>query len=225
LERQQLEPVAVRHRDRTVWFLIGLVAGALTLALLKPWGLGSPGSGASGPPSVIADATRESSSAPTSSAAVGPASCFSHTAWRLVTAEHTSGRDIRSWIAIDPVVAIGPSDETLKSVPVVADRLLGIGLCAPPELAAAAGADRAAVLWVPRGRELVTVSLSELQPLAGFGTGEGQLYGPPAELAAASGSWPIGRYLMQLGGDVAQPPVWISFKVSRPPASRASEAP
>jgi hypothetical protein len=219
--RAPVEVVSVQRRDRTVWFLVGVVVAAVVLAILKPWSLAGPDSGPRSTLAALAPTVSPSSSS-SASTGPGPETCLSHQAWRLVTAEHTSGRDIKSWIAVEPARADDPTDRSIPTVAVVADRLLGIGLCAPPFALLAVSGGESAVLWTVNGSAFIPVRLHALRTFDGFGAGEGQLYAPPRNVAVAD-AWPYGRYLIELRG-LGDASLWFAFRVS-PPPGRATSSP
>jgi hypothetical protein len=214
--------VAVRRRDRTVWFVLGLVVGALVLAVMKPWGLGSPTQPAAGTTGSAVGGAGTTRPAPSSTEPPGPANCYNNEAYRLVTAERTLGRDIRSWIAVEPVPATQPDDARIPTLSIVSGRLLGLGLCGPRVEGVTAGADESTVLWVPPERSaqasVRVMDLVRLEPLDEFGSGEGQLYKPPVDYAGPDRSWPNGRYVMELGQSGGGS-FWFAFLVSSAPAT------
>jgi hypothetical protein len=220
--------VAVRRRDRTIWFVVGLLVGALALAILKPWTFAGPNSPAASAPGVGATAAQAS---PSPSQRPGPANCYNNEAYRLVTAERTLGRDFRSWIAVQPVPAQAPDDPQIPTLSIVSGRLLGLGLCGPQIEGATKGVDESTVLWAPNvaGRSsqagAVSMDLVSLEPLDEFGSGPGRLYKPPPSYAGPGRSWPNGRYLMELREPNATS-LWFAFRVtSAPPTPPVTAAP
>jgi hypothetical protein len=213
--------VEVRRRDRTIWFVVGAVIGALALAIVKPWGLGVSG-GPSTPAGTLINVAESSRPSPSPSLPPGPVNCYNDEAFRLVTAERTLGKDIRSWIAVEPIPATEPGDPRIPTLSIVSGRLLGLGLCGPRSEGIEGRADESTVLWVPGGRSAQTgvmaMDLVRLDRLDEFGTGEGQLYKPPAGIAGPGRSWPNGRYLMELhrAGETS---LWFAFRVASAPAT------
>lgn len=211
----------MRRRDRTVWFVVGVVIGALTLAVLKPWSIGLPTAAPAATPTQVGVAASPRPSL-AASQPPGPANCYNNEAYRLVTAERTLGRDFRSWIAVEPVPATQPDDPLIPTLSIVSGRLLGLGLCGPQLEGATPAADESTVLWVPGGRTapsgVIALDLVLLEPLDEFGSGAGRLYKPPPELAGAGRSWPNGRYLMELRKDDG-PSLWFAFRVASAPST------
>ena len=211
-----MELVRVRGTERALWLVIGAVAAIVALAVLKPWGTPAPAAGRLPAPSVPA-ANAETPAAARPSA--GLEHCFNDDAWRLVTVERARERLMRSWIAVDPGVASGPRDTRIESVRIVGRQVVGLGFCAPVEVARAMDpAD--AVLWIPAGGRPARVALGELRPLRGFspGAGRGEVYRAPGSAPTRSG-WPEGRYVFEIRG--AAPTggsLWFAFElVAAPP--------
>jgi hypothetical protein len=151
----------------------------------------------------------------------GPANCYNDEAFRLVTAERTLGKDIRSWIAVEPVPAARRDDPRIPTLSIVSGRLLGVGLCGPHAEGVEGGADESTMLWIPgelTPAGAVALELVRLDRLDEFGSGEGQLYKPPPTITGPARSWPNGRYVMELRrtGEMS---LWFAFRVTSAPAT------
>ena len=60
--------------------------------------------------------------------------CGNEPQWRLVTMESGSLGVVRTVYSDPPATAAGPADQDIRTVPVTAARLLGIGVCRPTQL-------------------------------------------------------------------------------------------
>jgi hypothetical protein len=212
--------VEVRRRDRTIWFVVGAVIGALALAIVKPWGLGVSG-GPSTPAGTPINVAQNSRPSPSRSLPPGPVNCYNDEAFRLVTAERTLGKDIRSWIAVEPIPATRPDDPRIPTLSIVSGRLLGVGLCGPRTEGVEAGADESTMLWIPDSLTpvgAVALELVRLDRLDEFGSGEGQLHKPPPTITGPTRSWPNGRYVMELRR-TGEASLWFAFRVTSAPAT------
>lgn len=178
-----------------VWLVLIIVVVGLGVAIVKPWDPGLSGRPARADPSS-SPAEETSLALPTIAAtgSIDPLAipCLTDAAsWRVVTVERTSGRETRSWIAIQPTTAAGPSDPNIPQVRVVADALGGLGFCAP-DTPRFATDPRVWRVPIAGGSEFGT--LEPLKRLVPAATGHANVYAPPASGTA----WLPGRYVIEV---------------------------
>jgi hypothetical protein len=193
-----IDVVRLPGAGRQVPAVVVLLFVAVVLALLKPWDLGRE----------VGSRRAASAATPTPSASVGgigstaalppgAVPCFSDREWRVVTVERLTGVDRRSWIAVEPVAATGPTDRRIPTRRLVAEQLLAIGYCAPAAGRGAAGDPGLVALYrvEPGGR-----SATRLRPLlfAPRGSGSAEVYRPEPTPDGREGGWAPGRYVMQV---------------------------
>jgi hypothetical protein len=154
--------VTVRPGDRGhSAILVAVVASLFVIvAVLKPWGEPSNGSGSetarATPVATHVVPTSSSSAGAVASAETQPAaatSCLSSDAEQLVLFERSPGNEVRSWIAIDeaPIGEVPSADA--PALPVFASHAVGIGICAAT--VARAGSD--ATIVPPSGLHAATL--------------------------------------------------------------------
>lgn len=203
--------------------LVVLVIGLLLLAVVKPWStppvrpagplVAAPGAALATPgaeqaiPSLIIPASTPRP--------VGPQDlpCLTPDGWRLVTLGRSADRETRTWLVVSPVMAAGPSDETIPRPTLGSAPLVGLGVCAP----AAGGTDgpvagpwslvapRIVGLWrLPPGAPPVALVVAPLEP-AGPAAGSPALPAdPPAGPGGSGTSDPYdGPQSPALGGRLA----------------------
>jgi hypothetical protein len=178
-----VERVRTRPADQRLSVIAGLVATLVLLAVIKPWGSGSPSP--SYRPRLPTPAVTQRAPQATDDSAEGLAApiCLGTGGWRVASLETWRTQNVRVWRAIDPVAAVsGPLDPTIPSVPIVAVELDALGYCAPsfgPDKAVGPATVEA---WTVTGSEVVAVRLQQVRPPRGS-TPLGGLY-LPVELCA-----------------------------------------
>jgi hypothetical protein len=203
-DAEAFAPVTVAgHGSRVLPTVVLVVAFAAVVAFVKPWG-----SGVLGPtPLVQAPATPTPVGGPTASSDPDEAEmarmCLSTSAWLIASEEQVSGRAVRIWRAIEPVVAIRPDDPAIPWVPIASESLSALGWCGP-EFGDGRLADPTAVeAWLLAPAGIRPVALLRLRPTR-RDSSLGGLYRPALAPAAISptAAWPAGRYLFRvLSGD------------------------
>lgn len=190
-----------RVGPRVVLVPVALLGLVVALALLGPSVAGPPRDGRASPmprPTVAATA------APT---IVDPyaglvVTCGYPSGWRVATLQHWWGRTgtIRTWSAVDPVTAGGPTDPAIPFVIVATDVVTAIGYCSPlgdtrpPTIAGLQ-------IWALGEGDAREVELLPVEPR--HPNALGGLWGPPpAEAIAVDGfaGWRPGRYVVRVRG-------------------------
>jgi hypothetical protein len=215
--------------------LLGIVVGAVFVLAWKPWATdpgvsrattappsGGPSATPASPPAIGASAT------PTASPDEREVPCISTDGWRIVTLERTAGREVRTWIAIDPARARGPRDPAIPSDRISSGRLLALGFCGPAGALPATGAETVR-LWrlttrgaggPVTGAQHLTTPPRVTPPRAG----SAELYVPPE----GRRDWAVGRYAFEVipsastGGAAGGRSLWFGVEVLRaeePPLS------
>lgn len=215
---QEPRPVRVRSSSESTRgpsILIALAVVFVVLAIVKPWSIGSSGSGSASPPAARASGAAPGASEgailePSATARIDDSdpnalACMADDTEQLVTIARWSGQEVRSWVAATDVAAPGPRADRLAPIAIFSTHLVGLGVCAPrtqgaatPSSAAApsgpAGAsarliDVRAINQTTTGP--VEVDLGVPTPLTGLLSGPdlAVLYGPPA---ARRASGPLG---------------------------------
>ena len=222
------QPVTTARTGRLLPLALGVVIGALAVLTWKPWADAPDASRTS--PSPAPGATVAASAVPSggvtpaaATASPGPreVACLSTDGWRIVTLERTAGRDVRTWIAVDPAAARSPTAATIPTDRISAGRLLALGFCPPLGVLPDSGAEtvrfwrlttRGAGGPVTGARPLGTPPLSvPLRP------GYAQLYGPPG----GRQDWAPGRYVFEVvgpeptGGSARPRSFWFGVEVFR----------
>jgi hypothetical protein len=122
--------------DRRALGLAWLAVAAIVLAVAKPWG-GVPPAGSR---TAAAVAPRPQVSTPTATpprpgVTTGRAGqeipCWSSEDWRAVTVERRERQTVISWMAVEPVSALGPDDARIPLLRIVADHVTALGFCEP----------------------------------------------------------------------------------------------
>jgi len=179
-----------------------------------------------------ADASSHDAGAPATGAADGEAgspvspavphdplavTCGSPSGWRAATLQAWGGRTepIRSWIAIQPVAAVGPLDTRIPFVPVATGIVTAVGYCAPSDDSRPPATARTS-LWAVSDGVATPLSLLPLEPatpnaLGGLWMAPAELDGPTpvgSERSPSPGAsvgtvaqprlWPPGRYALQV---------------------------
>jgi hypothetical protein len=182
--------------SRLPLIVIGVLAGALALAIAKPWA-GSPSGAASSPRTADARTTEPPPAiSPPPGPSIADTVCHAETGWRLSTIETNNGRPIKTWYSVAPVAATGPSDPAMPTIRIYAESLQRLGYCAGlaaglPVAVTSASGWRSSPVGTPAPIPLVRAT----EP--GFDDSElGALFLPPPSVAGATpGDWPPGRYV------------------------------
>jgi hypothetical protein len=157
--------------------LVVLVALALVVAVLKPWGWFAPPAVAPGREGAAIPAARPATSptvAPTPASrdwtGAGPqVACLSGVRWLAVVDQVNGPVTSRSWTRLDLVPATGPLDPAIARTHVYAESVPRIGFCAPGSADAADGGATFRVrAWRLTLREAATAG-SEAAPAGGTG--------------------------------------------------------
>jgi hypothetical protein len=181
-----------------------LVAGALVVLAVKPWATDeqrarNPAAAASA--AISSPAAPQPSERPRTPDEIVAADCLAPSGWRIFTVAVWHDQTIRSWWAIEPVVADDPTDPRIPVLSIVAIDVPALGYCAPLY-----GPDRPLPGTVVRmwrtgpGGSLTEVRTGRLQPP--FETPLLALYAPPGSSGDGldtAVSWPTGRYLFSSG--------------------------
>ena len=127
-----IQRVRSHPADTRLSLATGVAVLLVTLAILKPWGsLGVP---ATAPPRPIVTAEPVGSPAATATTPEGLAGpvCLGTGGWRIASLETWRTQDVRVWRALEPAVdAIGPLDQAIPVVPIIALEVQAMGFCAP----------------------------------------------------------------------------------------------
>jgi hypothetical protein len=121
-----------------------LVVLGIIVAVTKPWGwdqathpILSPSAGAGAAASSAPGAAQPSGAderrSPRPDGPDMTVICASPSTWSIATLQRWAGRpgSIRTWTVIEPVVASGPTDPSIPTVPIAANEIAAIGYCAP----------------------------------------------------------------------------------------------
>jgi hypothetical protein len=202
------------------------VVALLAVAVLKPWGPPAPRPTANAAATANASAQR---AAATPDRAAGSITCWSQQEWRAVTVERSAGRAIVSWMAVAPVMVEGPDDPRIPLLRVVADRVTGLGYCAPATIPTAADALGTSMTAWLRSDDGEAVQLGPLEPAAVLSEDAAVVF------RLAGSSWRPGTYVVQVLAPVAPAregrPLrarWFGFDITSrpgPPAATPSRSP
>ena len=213
-----------------------LVAGALILAILKPWAppeTSAPTSApATSPPAPSAPpspaAVPTATPRPTRPSAVDPWDdptlfhCVGVRSWLLVTDEMQFEGPVRTWIRVDPAVgATGPDDPAIPWYRVGAVSVPGIGVCLPnaPSVPGATpfGDAVGTTVVVRRPRDMsgpVPRPWEEVHvaPYAGdVAFAGGAMFAP--DRTTGDGTWAPGDYLIEVKPGYVGPSAWFGVHV------------
>jgi hypothetical protein len=219
---------------RRLQVVIVVLVAVIVVLVVRPWGDGGPPV-AVGPESTntgvltrpgtspgvathVSALPAVSPGAATSTPALRQVSCGSPDGWRATTVQRWPDRilPVRSWIAIDPVAAVGPADPAIPLAPVAAGVVTAIGYCAPLQARLQPPPGAVATLWMltPTGpRRLSPVSL-DLESLYR----QGVLWRPAPELAAiprdgGASAWPPGRYVVEIADPSHAFDRWLGIEI------------
>ncbi len=146
-----------------------------------------------------------------------------------MTVERSAGRAIVSWMAVAPVMVDSPDDPRIPLLRVVADRVTGLGYCAPATIPTAADALATSMTAWLRSDEGEAVQLGPLEPAAVLSEDAAAVF------RLGGSSWRPGTYVVQVLAPVARSregrPLrarWFGFEITRrpgPPDPTSSTAP
>lgn len=183
------------HEPRRLELAVGVLAAIVVIAIVKPWGPGTPvpaAQPAAGTPPASFGSTR--SSAPETPATAPSSYCEYAGGWRIASIERSSDSEWRAWKAIDPAVGVRrPVDPAIPFVEVIATSVLAVGYCAPSSGPDSPDLGASMVAWRLLEGKAEPLAVRELG--SGMSTILGALFKPPD----ASGSWPAGRYVFRVG--------------------------
>ncbi len=223
----------------------GLIAAIIGLGLFKPWGNGP----AAAPPDDPVPASRGAADGqlsttpdaaglpvalrPTASPdphddTSGP--CYYGRAWRLFTTEPSDVGIVRTWYALAPVEADGPTDSRIKAVVIHSNTIDQLGYCGVPE--SAQGAVLATSVWrLAPGAPPVAIAPEPIGPTGSASPLDGVIFGPPATApsspAAGPGavgtetSWTPAEYVFVVRLADAARSEWFAVEIAQPPPGHA----
>lgn len=218
--------IRVRGRpwDARLGSTLGAVAVLIILAILKPWGLGSP-SATLRPDLTVAPTRAPITPIPTedrSSDGLAAPICLGTGAWRIASLESWRTQDVRVWRAIAPIAEVtGPLDPAIPSVPIVAVEIAALGWCAP-----AFGPDRPVgpvnvTATFIRGDVASGLELLQVHPTDGS-TPIAALYVPLLP-AGAPGRWETGRVVFRYRDSGTGRVLWLAADITiLPPGADAT---
>lgn len=224
----QLEVVAVPTGGRRDRWVVGALAVALTLLLLKPWGSVPPSGPVSEPASFVVPTRVDPAGTriALSGEAFAPSidGCLDDAAWRVCVLGSSGTQTVRSVFAPDRVAPLESADATTRSAPsVVVMTASGAGLAfyAPLVGPEAAGGSIVVSAWHVDGAERTgTIDLRPLGWLRHGGRVAANAQLTADEELITAPTWPAGRYVIRLqaanGADWDQ---FFSLVVSEPAGS------
>jgi hypothetical protein len=161
--------VHARRPDTTLATALGVVAVLVALAILKPWGAGSPA--ATLPLLAVAPTAAAIMPAPTEDrTADGLAApiCLGSEGWRIASLERWRAEDVRVWRAIEPIAdASGPLDPAIPAVPIVAVELTSLGWCAPTSGLGRPTGPAQVTAWSVRDGSAAELRIRQVLPIEG----------------------------------------------------------
>jgi hypothetical protein len=223
----------------------GLIAAIIGLGLLKPWGNEPAASPALGPiaASPASAEGRTSRATPDGAGlpfAIHPAGsqdppddtsgpCYYGRAWRLFTTEPSDVGIVRTWYALAPVEAVGPTDSRISAIVIHSNTIDQLGYCSVPQ--SAQGAVVATSVWrLAPGAPPVAIAPEPIGP-AGSATASGVIFTPPtttlsspAAGSSAAGpvpSWSPAEYVFVVRLADSNTSEWFAVEIAQPPPSRA----
>lgn len=199
VREDDIRPLGTRAGSRAAAVMLVAVAVAIAVALVKPWGsgpLGSDGATSQEPDTFAPGPSSAQSLVPsTPDPDDGSSTCNAPVSWRTATIESWFGRLARVWTAAE-FGSEAVDDPGLEFVPIISERVMAIGWCAPgigPERPPLAARGR---LWADGPDGLVIVPVVRLEPAAPNALGE--LWAPVGRPGASDAAWPPGRYVIEL---------------------------
>jgi len=224
----------------------GLIAAIIGLGLLKPWGNGPAASPAADPVPASRGAANGQASTATPDAAGLPFAlraagspdphddtsgpCYYGRAWRLFTTEPSDVGIVRTWYALAPVEADGPTDSRINAVVIHSNTINQLGYCSVP--GSAQGAVLATSVWrLAPGAPPVAIAPEPIGPAGSANPLDGVIFTPPATTpsspAAGSGavgpetSWTPAEYVFVVRLADSARSEWFAVKIAQPPPGRA----
>jgi hypothetical protein len=211
-----LEPTAVRVGGRSGGprgprAVVAMVAAFLVIAILKPWSFGGDGSTGAAPPAPVTSTPSVAQVAPISPPVATPTPaptiedpnampCLTDSTDQVVMIERWAGHEVRSWVAAVDLAdaAAGPLDPRLVPVVIFSSHVIGLGVCAPRDLAGSgppAAELRDIATIVKEDDAPVAQYLGPPEPITLPGTGPepAVLYGAPAFAVPAPSAVPVAR--------------------------------
>ena len=232
----RLDPVSTVPVARSRPWLgraLALVALAVAITILKPWGDAASSEAGrrsdAGPSSLLAAGPRGSaagvpSEAPSARPSPGPGEipCTS-VGWEIVSLDRLANWTARSWTPMLPVQASGPLDATIREIPLSSSALLAVGACAPaagPDGRSPTSATAAVVAaWRRDGAAARPLAL-ELVGQSRADAGLALLYRPSGSTGSRE-PWPAGHFVLELAPvDAEGRPVDTPGTLLTEPASR-----
>lgn len=203
-------------------WLVLLAAVLLLLLVWKPWDLASERSGTGrGPltPSALVSVPPSpttsplvAQSSPTTSPGLYSVPCLSASAWQLVSLERRADRESRTWVAVRPAMAEGPTDPAITFTRIVTDRVRGLGYCAAGEIdgrpLVSERLTTSAWLLTPTGE---SIPVRELRTLARPAASTAALFVPSAGPDEAI--WQPGRYVLRIEDRASGIRVWLGVDI------------
>jgi hypothetical protein len=189
---------------------VAIVAVALAVAIVKPWGgasdVADPLSDVTtltkASPTTPVPSTPPSSPVPRSSAEIVADQCRAPGGWRIFTIERWHDVTVHVWSAIEPVRTSDPHDPAIPYLSIVAEDVPALGYCAPlfgPERPPDGAVAR---LWhAPPTGAIAALDPPRLQPP--FESALVAVYAPPSTTRppdVSTVTWPSGRYLFDADG-------------------------
>jgi len=189
-----------------------IAAGLVALAILKPWGAADSARTSAAPPPRTVDAivsavsespaTQAGPARTEPSAGPGQIACSVAT-WRIVTLDRLANWTVRTWWPATPIVATGPLDPTIPQLALDSRDVLAVGACANLGDTTGVSGFGVGVRLVRAWR--VEARVPRAFPIEATGQVTGLLPDPalaflyrPASGGARAGSWPAGRYVLEL---------------------------
>ncbi len=203
---------------------VAVVVVAVSVAVLKPWGMAGPDRAYAGGFDVGFPAPTDSPEKAARNEVLSRALCGRPQYWRLVTMETSALGNTRTMYGIVPATATGPTDRSIPTANLHADRLIGIGVCSPAQANPSLLSPVTGVtVWsVPPAGELRRFDDMPVLDEALNELGEAY-FGPPRTetdpfLAGSTiPTWPPGRYVIQIDrADTAGVTLWIALDFTLP---------
>jgi hypothetical protein len=204
-----------------------LAAGVLflVLAVVKPWGAGTPAAtrpgagplpdgaavaggmggtaggtggtagGTAGGTGGTAGAVAAAVSTP-EAPSPGPGEiACSPGGWEIVSLDRLADWTVRTWIPATPIIAISPLDPAIEVIPLDSPTILSVGVCGPPAPSAGTTAMRIVSAWALAGQRATPISIETRQE-TGLDPRIARLYAPLT--VGHDASWPGGRYVLEV---------------------------
>jgi hypothetical protein len=216
-----------RSRRQGAATALGALVLVVIVALVKPWGAVVPVGPAAAPTPQPATASSQPTGPPARVVDALSRACLEPSGWRVAATERWKAGPVRSWRAVEAVVASGPLDPRIPIVPVVGQSVPAVGFCAP-----VVGRDRpprdarGSILRIAEDGEVSLVDVRRLTPPDD--TSGGAIWAGPALVSVngiASATWPVGRYVIRVATPDDRYERWIGLEILRPMLERADPSP